>query len=159
MSILKSGGSPPFSPSPGHVIVGRSWQVLAGPHVGDLPLWLPPTQGIIFFCLVLLNYMTYGLNSCCYILLLTQCFFLVSMQPLVMATFSCVALKAASAAQVGIHYFLTIFAWWWKAPDPGGPKKYWFYGSGSATLTQTFYFFPPQRLSPALVGPLESLYD
>ncbi len=35
MSYLKSGGSPPFSPSPGHVIGGGSWRViLAGPHLG-----------------------------------------------------------------------------------------------------------------------------
>jgi hypothetical protein len=94
MSILKSGGSPPFSPSPGHVIVGRSWKVVAGPggswrvilaglHVGDLPLltshfrggggrlglpscWLPLTQGIKVFCLILLNYLTSGLYSCLY---------------------------------------------------------------------------------------------
>jgi hypothetical protein len=60
MSILKSGGSAPFPPSPGHVIDGESWQFMAGvrgcwrvlavaggcwrvilasPHVGDLPLW------------------------------------------------------------------------------------------------------------------------
>ncbi len=26
--------------------------------------------------------------------------------------------------------FLTMFAWWWKDPDPGGPKTY---GPGSAT--------------------------
>jgi hypothetical protein len=31
MSILKSGGLPPFSPSPDHVIGGRSWRVLVGP--------------------------------------------------------------------------------------------------------------------------------
>jgi hypothetical protein len=70
MSILKS--CPPFSLSPGHVIGGGSWWVwrfnLAGPNVGDPPLcggggvtlvlpscWLPPPQGIIVFCLVLLN--------------------------------------------------------------------------------------------------------
>jgi hypothetical protein len=35
MSYLKSGGSSPFSPSPGHVIGGGSWRVfLGGPHVG-----------------------------------------------------------------------------------------------------------------------------
>jgi hypothetical protein len=69
MSILKSGGLPPFSPSPGHVIGGGSWRVLeghfdgspgGGPATFDLPLWgggplgllscwLPPTQGNIVF--------------------------------------------------------------------------------------------------------------
>jgi hypothetical protein len=100
MSILKSGGSPPFYPSPGHVIVGRSWQVLAGPGGSfwwvptwgpatlDPPLWgggaawvaillAFPHTGKYSFCLVLLNYMTSRLYSCCYILLLTQSFFLV----------------------------------------------------------------------------------
>ena len=79
MSILKSGGSPPFSLSPGPR--GSFWQV---PHVGgggsiDPPIWgggtlgepscwLPPTQRIIVFCLVLLTYMTSGLYSRCYLL-------------------------------------------------------------------------------------------
>jgi hypothetical protein len=47
MSILKSGGSPPFNPSPGHLIGGRSWQVLAGPGGSFwwVPLWGPATLG------------------------------------------------------------------------------------------------------------------
>jgi len=44
---------------------------------------------------------------------------------------------------VGFDVFLTIFAWWYKDPDPylwqmdpdpGGPKTYGSYGSGSALL-------------------------
>ena len=87
MSILKSVGSPPFSPSPGHVIGGGSWRVVAG-RGGSFwraPTWgthqfrpatlgggsglgchlagFPPTQGNIVFCLVLLNYMTSRLYS------------------------------------------------------------------------------------------------
>jgi hypothetical protein len=101
MSILKSGGSPPFFPLPRsrdrwRVMAGpggSGWVIMAGPHVKDLPLLtrhfggggglgchlagFPPTQGIIVFCLILLNYMTSGLYSCFYILLLTQPFFLV----------------------------------------------------------------------------------
>ncbi len=42
---------------------------------------------------------------------------------------------------VGIKVFLTIFAWWWKDPDPGSPKTYGSDGSGfgSAKLLYSFY--------------------
>ncbi len=44
------------------------------------------------------------------------------------------------------RFFLTIYAWWWKdtylwltdpGADPGSPKKYGSFGSGSATLSET----------------------
>jgi hypothetical protein len=68
MSILKSGRSPPFSPSPGQVIGGGSWRVVTGVGGSWRVIWCVPTQGSIVFCLVLLSYMTSRLYSCYYIL-------------------------------------------------------------------------------------------
>jgi hypothetical protein len=102
-----------------HVISGGR-VISAGPRVGPTTLGggggglgcplagFPPTQGNIVFCLVLLNYMTSRLCFWCYILLLTQSFIWCKCNHRVMATFSCVAQKAASAAQKSIPWPLTL---------------------------------------------------
>ena len=113
MSILKSGGSPPFSPLPWsrdrwRVVVGRGgcWQVLAG-HFGGggaalvaILLAFPPHREIKFFA-------SFSLVTWHIAYILVVIFsswqspsFWCKCNHQVMATFSCVALKAASAAQL-----------------------------------------------------------
>ncbi len=84
----------------------RSRQIRA-PHRGGGWLGFPsrglsPKHKELVFCLVLLNYMTSGPFSWCYILILTQRFFWYFFSRKLMAILCCVAQKAASAAQVGI---------------------------------------------------------
>ncbi len=85
-------------PVPQHCTWGTRHFRGGGGGLGCHLAGFPPTQGNIVFCLDLLNYMTSCLFSWCYILLLTQRFFWCKCNHRVMATFSCVAQKAASAA-------------------------------------------------------------
>ncbi len=103
------------------------WRLnLAFPHKGEWPnlgatrgggggwLGLPscglsPKHKELVFCLFLLNYMTSGPFSWCYILLLRQRFFRYYFSRKVMPNLCCVAQKAASAAQLRFeNNFLTI---------------------------------------------------
>ncbi len=88
--IWKVAKLPPPPPPLGRLILATHlgvWRLnLAFPHLGSRQIWAPhrggwlglPSRGLspkhkeLVFCLVLLNYMTSGLFSWCYILLLTQ---------------------------------------------------------------------------------------
>jgi hypothetical protein len=101
LATFHVGSRPTRSPHRGR---GGGW--LGLPSRG-----LSPTHKELVFCLVLLNCMTSGPFSWCYILLLTQRFFWYYLNRKVMAILCCVAQKAASAAQCIFHrefFWLTV---------------------------------------------------
>jgi hypothetical protein len=96
------------SPNPGAVQGGRR-------GVAWVALWqaFPQTQELVFW-LFLRSYLTSGLFSCWYFLLIKQRFFWYYFSCKVMAILCCVAQKAVSAAQT-LFYFLKNGTCWIKS--------------------------------------------